>query len=71
MAGIGWSYLVIRYRNLSKVKSICRDEFNGDYGSAGTIYILNFIAILGAVGLTGFLLVIIGTIIWRFLTGTD
>jgi hypothetical protein len=52
-SAIGWFCLLIRHRDRKKIEKIKNKEYAGEFGSAGRIFILNFIAGVGAIAMFG------------------
>lgn len=49
LAGVGWLYLLIRYKNKEVIAKILADKYEGSYSKAGSSLSLNaFAVILGA-----------------------
>ena len=68
-ASVGWVYLFIKYRSNEKVQEFIENEYKGYYSIAGRVYLLNFIAFIGALGLTIILIALIITTLWRLFNG--
>lgn len=61
-SAIGWICLVIWYRDRKKIEKIKEEKYAGQYSGAGRVFILNFIAGLGAIAMFGIVIVIL--VLW-------
>jgi hypothetical protein len=52
-AAIGWICLSIWYRDRKKMEKIKEEKYAGLYSGAGRVFVLNFIAGVGAITLSG------------------
>ena len=66
---IGRAWLYVRYRDTAKVEKILHKEYHGLFSIAGRIYVLNFIAGVGALSLSVLLIMAIFTMIWNAIVG--
>ena len=46
LTGLGWLYLLIRYRNKEVITRVLADEYEGSYSKAGSSLSLNVFAVL-------------------------
>ncbi|QSE98564.1 hypothetical protein [Fulvivirga lutea] len=67
---LGWVYVLIRFRNLTKAKAFVEENYNGSYSAAGGDMMLSAIAMLGAAFLSIFVIYIIIVFIYKLITGT-
>ena len=68
LSGIGWICLWVRYRDLDRMEEVKDKEYAGEYSSAGCVMILNFIAGLGALFLSGMLVAFLVVWVYRAIT---
>ena len=59
LAGVGWLYLMIRYRNKEVIAKILADKYEGSYSKVGSSLSLNAFAILLSALLFVFLIAVI------------
>ena len=52
-SAIGWFCLLVWHRDRKKIEKIKNKEYAGEFSSAGRIFILNFIAGVGAIAMFG------------------
>jgi hypothetical protein len=65
---IGWVCLSIWYRDRKKIKKIRNEKYAGQYSGAGRVFVLNFIAGVGAIAMFGIVIVLLATWIYECLT---
>lgn len=63
-SAVGWVCLSIWYRDRKKIKKIKEEKYAGQYSGAGRVFILNFIAGVGAIVMFG--LAIIFLVKWIY-----
>ncbi len=56
---IGWFCLAVWYRDRKKIQKIKEEEYAGRYSGAGRVFVLNFIAGIGAVTMFGIMIVLL------------
>lgn len=59
LAGVGWLYLVIRYRKKEVIAKVLADKYEGSYSKAGSSMSLSTVAILFGLVLTAFIVAIL------------
>lgn len=59
LAGVGWLYLLIRYRKKEDMVKVLADQFEGSYSKAGSSLSLSGFAILLGLMLTAFLVAVL------------
>lgn len=59
LAGVGWLYLLIRYRNKEVIAMILAERYEGSYSKAGSSFSLSFFALLLGAMLAVFLIAVI------------
>ncbi|MCP2043515.1 hypothetical protein L1278_001552 [Pontibacter sp. HSC-36F09] len=59
LAGVGWLYLLIRYRNREVIAKVLAEEYEGSYSKAGSSLTLNIFAMALAALLFVFLITVI------------
>lgn len=67
-SAIGWICLLIWYRDREKIKKIKGEKYAGQYSGAGRVFILNFIAGVGAITMFGIVIVFLVLWIYRSIT---
>lgn len=67
---IGWLYVIIRFRNLSKAKAFVDKKYLGSYAAAGNDLMLSAFALFGALSLSIIAVYMIIVFIYRLITGT-
>jgi hypothetical protein len=63
-SAIGWFYLLVWYRDKKKIEKIKNKEYAGEFSSAGRIFILNFIAGVGAIAMFGIAITVL--VLWIY-----
>ena len=61
LAGVGWFYLLVRYRKRKVIAKVLADKYEGRYSNAGSSVSLGIFAILISGLLVAFL---IGAVVW-------
>lgn len=62
---IGWVSLYVWYRDKKKVEEIKNKKYAGSFSAAGGILILNFIAATGAIALSGVLIFLLVSWVYK------
>jgi len=55
---IGWLYLLLRYRNMEKVRFIVKKEYDGSYSMVGLEQLFKLFALIGAALMIGLILAV-------------
>ena len=64
-SAIGWFCLSIWHRDRKKIEKIKDEKYAGEYSGAGRVFILNFIAGVGAIAMFGIAIVVLALWIYR------
>jgi len=65
-AAIGWFCLLVWYRDRKKIQQIKNDQYAGHYSGAGRIFVLNFVAGIGAITMFGMVILILILSVYRY-----
>ena len=67
---LGWIYVLIRFRSISKGRKFVQENYNGLYGAVCVDLMLNAFALLGATFMIIMVIITICKILYGLFTGT-